>query len=118
MSNNIYKLFAILYTFCLTIELLIPLNFLFIFNIIDEKNNPNDFVSFIIHFVLLFFLFFTFSKTDLKKFNILIFCIIYSIIIEYLQLFTNRGFQFYDIFFNILGVLSAAYIYRNSKISK
>ena len=114
MSTNTYKIFSIIYTFFLTIGLLTPLKFFVVSDIVTEDHHPNNLVSFIIHFILLFILFYIFSKTNFKKFNILIFCIIYSIIIEYIQIFTNRGFQYYDIFFNIIGVLSA-YIYRYNK---
>ena len=102
---NIFKLISFFYLFLLSVALLVPLDFFFVTQIVEAEKHPSNKMSFLIHLFLFFILYslliFSFSNRD----KILYFCISYGVIIETLQVFTSRGFQFLDIIFNIVGVL-------------
>ena len=104
MKNNI-RLMSFIYLFFLSIAFLIPLDLYSVRLVIDGENHPSNSTSYIIHLILFFILYFLFYLSFLNKYKVLIFCLIYSILIEILQIFTSRGFQFYDIIFNIIGLL-------------
>ena len=112
ISKKIYNIISYGYIGILTYALLIPLDSKVITQIIQEKNHPNNITSFYIHIILFFLLYFICHRTFNHSLKFLFFCIFYSIIIETLQLLTNRGFQIYDIFFNIIGIF-IAYIFLN-----
>ena len=103
--NNIFRILSFSYLIFLSIILLIPLDFFLVTNFVPIEKQPNNNFSFIIHFVLFFILYLIFHFSFFNKFKILYFCIIYSVIIEFLQLFTLRGFQILDIVFNWIGVI-------------
>ena len=101
------KIISIFYLILLSVLFLVPQNFFVLTQIITIENIPDNNSSFAIHFVLFFILFLLFSLSFSNSYNILLFCIIYSVIIENLQLFTSRGFQISDIIFNLLGLFSS-----------
>ena len=81
-------------------------------NILEEDKHPNNSTAFLIHFIFFFILYYFLSYIINKNLNLLIFCLFYSIIIEYLQIFTGRGFQYLDIVFNIIGIVTAFTLLR------
>ncbi len=89
--------------------MLIPLDFFILNDASVISKQPSNEQSFLIHFILFFLLFLLFNFSFESKIKLLIFCIIYSILIETAQLFSSRGFQFVDILFNIIGVVSSFY---------
>tara|TARA_B100001758_G_C17996967_1_gene396043 strand:- start:121 stop:477 length:357 start_codon:yes stop_codon:yes gene_type:complete len=103
--SKFLKLLSFIYLTLITIAFLIPLNSPIITILVEKQKQPSNEISFFFHLTLLFllylFLYISFSKKNI----ILLFCIFYSVLIEILQLFTSRGFQFYDIIFNLIGVL-------------
>ena len=105
-----YKIISYIYLFFLTVSLLIPLDNFIITTIVDENKQPNNSIAFFMHFILFFLLCYLCNYIFIKKAHLLLFCIIYSIAIEYLQIITGRGFQYFDIIFNIVGVLTS-YLY-------
>lgn len=115
MASNIYKSLSFLYLILLSIGLLVPLDSIFVTSIIDQDNQPTNSFSFFLHFILFFFLFFIFSFHYSKHQYLLIFLILYSCIIEYLQIVTGRSFQLLDILFNIIGLISS-YFYIKKKL--
>ena len=105
MINFFLKIISIFYLIFLSIALLIPLDLFIVTQFVAVEKQPSNNTSFIIHLVLFFILYFLFYFSFSNKFKILLFCIIYSILVEILQVFTLRGFQFFDIIFNLLGVM-------------
>ena len=99
------KIFSLLYLVVISIALLVPLDFFLIENIIQKDHLPNNNTSFAIHFILFFILHYLFYFSFLNKLKIIFFFIIYSIIIESLQIFSFRSFQIFDIMWNIMGIL-------------
>ena len=97
--KKFYKIISLAYLIILSIALLIPLDF------IAEEKQPSNNTSFIIHLVLLFILYLVFYFSFSNKYKILLFCMMYSVLVEVLQIFTSRGFQIFDIIFNLIGVL-------------
>mgnify|MGYP001344132008 CR=1 FL=1 len=112
MVNQLLKIFSFFYLICLTIVFLIPLDTFIVTQIVEVKNQPSNDTSYFIHFVLFFILYFILYFAFLNKYKILIFCIIYAILIEILQIFNTRGFQIHDIIFNIMG-LTISFIFLN-----
>ena len=102
---NIYKIISILFLLILTIALLIPLDFFILTSVVKKDIHPSNNFSFLIHIFLFYILYLLFFLYFNNKNKILFFCLIYAIIVELLQLFSSREFQFLDIIFNILGVL-------------
>ena len=101
----LFRIISIAYLIILSIAFLIPLDFFIVTQVIEKEQHPGNNTSFLIHlgFFFILYLFFYLSFSNKKK-N-LIFCLTYGFIIEFLQIFTTRGFQIGDIIFNILGVL-------------
>ena len=99
---RIFNIASLLYLIIITIAFLIPVS-----SVVSLENQPSNSNSYAIHSILLFLLHFLFYLSFKNKNRILIFCIMYSLVIEVLQIFTLRGFQFSDIAFNILGVLTS-----------
>ncbi len=104
-NKKFFQIISFGYLFLLSIAMLIPLDFFIITKFVKEENQPSNNTSFIIHLVLFFILYLFFYFSFYNKYKILLFCIIYSILVEILQVFTLRGFQFFDIIFNLLGVM-------------
>lgn len=118
ISKKIHNVIGYIYLAILSYSLLIPLNSKIITRVVQEESHPDNMTSFFIHFILFFLLYLTCYRTFNKKYKLLIFCILYSIIIEYLQIITDRGFQIFDIFFNIIGVISSyffIYLYKKQE---
>ena len=111
------KIISFSYLIFLSIALLIPLDIFIITQSAGEKISNNN--AFIIHLVLFFILYLFFYFSFSNKFKILLFCIIYSVVVEILQIFTSRGFQIFDIIFNLIGVLVSflflLYFYKNKR---
>lgn len=110
--------FFLSYLIVLSIALLIPLDFFIITMIIEEKNQPTNNASYIIHLVLFFILYVLSSFSFSDTFKPFVFCIIYAVIIEILQIFTSRDFQIGDIIFNLIGVATSFLLllfYNNKK---
>jgi len=107
MINFFFKLISVFYLIFLSIALLIPLDFFIVTEFVAVEKQPSNNTSFIIHLVLFFILYLLFYFSFSNKYKILLFCIIYSIVIESLQIFNSRGFQIFDIVFNIIGVIVA-----------
>jgi len=107
MINFYFKTISVFYFFFLSIALLIPLDFFIVTEFVAVEKQPSNNTSFIIHLVLFFILYLLFYFSFSNKYKILLFCIIYSIVIESLQIFNSRGFQIFDIVFNMIGVIVA-----------
>ena len=111
------KIISFSYLIVLSIALLIPLDLFIITKSAGEEISNNN--AFIIHLVLFFILYLFFYFSFSNKFIILLFCIIYSVVVEILQIFTSRGFQIFDIIFNLIGVLISflflLYFYKNKR---
>ena len=107
MINFFFKLISFFYLIFLSIAFLIPLDLFVITQFVAVEKQPNNNTSFIIHLVLFFILYLLFYFSFSNKYKILLFCIIYSIVIESLQIFNSRGFQIFDIVFNMIGVIVA-----------
>ena len=111
------KIISFSYLIVLSIALLIPLDLFIITQSVGEEISNNN--AFIIHLVLFFILYLFFYFSFSNKFKILLFCIIYSAVVEILQIFTSRGFQIFDIIFNLIGVLISflflLYFYKNKR---
>tara|TARA_B100000945_G_C20166655_1_gene495761 strand:+ start:269 stop:646 length:378 start_codon:yes stop_codon:yes gene_type:complete len=103
--NLFFKIISFSYLFVLSTALLIPLDLFIITQFVEVEKQPSNNTSFIIHLVLFFILYLLFYFSFSKKYKILLFCIIYSVLIELLQIFTSRSFQIFDIIFNFIGVL-------------
>ena len=110
--QQLSKIISISYLLMLSAALLTPLDSIFVTQIIEEENQPSTNSSFAIHLALFFLLYFLFYFSFVNKKKILIFCILYAVIIEILQLFTSRGFQILDVLFNIIGVIISLLIIR------
>ena len=107
MINHLFKILSTMYFISLSIAFLIPLDLFLVTQIVEEKNQPSNNTSYFIHFVLFFILYLIFYFSFSNKYKIFIFCIIYSIVIELLQIFSSRGFQIYDIIFNLIGLITS-----------
>ena len=111
--KQFFKIISFVYLIILSIALLIPLDF------IAEEKQPSNNTSFIIHLVLFFILYLVFYFSFSNKYKILLFCIMYSVLVDVLQIFTSRGFQIFDIIFNLIGVLTSflllLYFFKNDK---
>ena len=107
MINLFLKTISFSYLFVLSTALLIPLDLFIITQFVEEEKQPTNNTSFIIHLVLFFILYLIFYFSFSKKYKILLFCVIYAVLVEVLQIFTSRGFQIFDIIFNLIGVLIA-----------
>ena len=97
--KQFFKILSFTYLIILTIALLIPIDF------IAEEKQPSENTSFTIHLVLFFILYSVFYFSFLNKYNVLLFCVVFSVLVEVLQIFTSRGFQIFDIMFNLIGIL-------------
>ena len=118
ISKKIHNIIGYIYTATLSYSLLIPLDSKIITSVIQKESHPDNTTSFFIHFILFFLLYLACYRTLNKKYKLLIYCILYSIIIEHLQIITDRGFQIYDISFNIIGVISSyffIYLYKKQE---
>ena len=115
--KQFFKIISFFYLIVLSIALLIPLDLFIITQTVQEEISDNT--AFIIHLVLFFILYLLFYFSFSNKFRILLFCIIYSVVVEILQIFTSRGFQIFDIIFNLIGVLISflflLYFYKNKR---
>ena len=109
MKNKL-KILSLIYLFFLTIAFLIPLDFLILDDSKVINNQPSNEQSFFIHYILFFLLYLLFNFSFDKKMKVFFYCLIYSIFIETMQIFTSRGFQFVDIIFNLLGVATSFWI--------
>ena len=117
--KQFFKIISFSYLIVLSIALLIPLDLFIITQFVEVEKQPNNNTSFIIHLVLFFILYLLFYFSFSNKYKILLFCIIYSVVVEILQIFTSRGFQIFDIIFNLIGVLVSflflLYFYKNKR---
>ena len=111
--NNLFRTFSYIYLTFLTVILLIPLDSIFVTNVIAEDKHPSNFASYIIHFVLFFILSCIFNFSYKENKFLLFLLLSYSIIIEFLQILFNRDFQLSDVFFNINGILTAYFLYHS-----
>jgi VanZ family protein len=75
------------------------------FTIVDK------FIHLLVYFLWPFFIIF-FYKNNSNK--IIIFCFAFGIIIEFLQIFFNRNFDFFDICANFIGILICYFIFNIS----
>ena len=122
MINFFFKTISVSYLIFLSIALLIPLDLFIITQFVPVEKQPSNNTSFIIHLVLFFILYLLFYFSFSNKYKILLFCIIYSVVVESLQIFTSRGFQIFDIMFNVIGVIVSylffLFFYKNNKKQK
>jgi VanZ family protein len=113
---------SVSYLIFLSIALLIPLDLFIITQFVAAEKQPSNNTSFIIHLVLFFILYLLFYFSFSNKYKILLFCIIYSVVVESLQIFTSRGFQIFDIMFNVIGVIVSylffLFFYKNNRKQK
>ena len=118
--KQFFKIISFSYLIVLSIAFLIPLDLFIITQFVEEEKQPSNNTSFIIHIVLFFILYLFFYFSFSNKYIILLFCIIYSVVVEILQIFTSRGFQIFDIIFNLIGVLVSflflLYFYKNKRV--
>ena len=117
--KQFFKLISFSYLIVLSIALLIPLDLFIITQFVEAEKQPSNNTSFIIHLVLFFILYLLFYFSFSNKYKILLFCMMYSVVVEILQIFTSRGFQIFDIIFNLIGVLVSflflLYFYKNKR---
>jgi VanZ family protein len=99
-----FKIISLVYLILISISFLIPLDLFVIKKIVEVENIPNNNEAYLIHFFIFLILFVLFNYSFNSIYKVLIFCVIYSFIIEIFQIFTSRGFQISDIFFNLIGV--------------
>ena len=122
MINYFFKTISVSYLIFLSIALLIPLDFFIITQFVSVEKQPSNNNSFLIHLVLFFILYLLFYFSFSNKKKILLFCIIYSVVVELLQILTSRGFQIFDIIFNFIGVLISFLLlflfYKNNRKQK
>jgi VanZ family protein len=120
--KQFFKIISFSYLIVLSLALLIPLDLFIITQFVEAEKQPSNNTSFIIHLVLFFILYLLFYFSFSNKYKILLFCIIYSVVVEMLQIFTSRGFQIFDIIFNLIGVLVSfiflLYFYKNKRKQK
>lgn len=100
-----FKFISFFYLIIISVFFLTPLDFFIVTAIIEKNSHPSNNTSYIIHFIIFFVLYFLFRFSFSNYFRIILFCSIYALSIEILQIFFSRGFQFSDIFFNFLGIL-------------
>ena len=98
--TNILRVFSFSYFLILSFVFLIPVN-----SVVSVDNQPSNNTSYLIHIILLFFMYLLFHLSFSNEKKILVFCLSYSLIIEFMQIFTSRGFQLFDILSNLLGVI-------------
>ena len=122
MINYFFKTISLSYLIFLSIALLIPLDFFIITQFVSVEKQPSNNTSFLIHLVLFFILYLLFYFSFSNKKKILLFCIMYSVVVELLQILTSRGFQIFDIIFNFIGVLISFLLlflfYKNNRKQK
>ncbi len=119
--KNYFRLLSLIYLILLSILLLVPLDLYLVANIIEEKNQPSNNTSYLIHIVLFFIMYSLLHFSYSGKNKLFIFCLFYSILIEILQIYTSRGFEIADVFCNICGLIISyalfnIFIKRPSKI--
>ena len=102
--KSFFKIISLVYLILISISFLIPLDLFVIKKIVEVENIPNNNEAYLIHFFIFLILFVLFNYSFNSIYKVLIFCVIYSFIIEIFQIFTSRGFQISDIFFNLIGV--------------
>ena len=112
-----YKIISYLYLILLTLAFLFPLDSFLVTSIVEKESHPSDKNSLIIHSILLFILYSLFNIIYLNKIKLIIFCSIYSFLIEILQIYTGRGFSFLDILFNLFGI-AIAFLLLNFFLNK
>ena len=105
------KIISFSYLIFISLAFLIPLEFFANNEIIIDKQMPNNNTSFIIHLIIFFILYLLFILTFKNTKKVLIFCILYSVMIEIFQIFTFRGFQIGDIMFNIIGIFISYFFF-------
>lgn len=105
------KIISFSYLIFISLAFLIPLEFFANNEIILDKQMPNNNTSFIIHLIIFFILYLLFILTFKNTKKVLIFCILYSVVIEIFQIFTFRGFQIGDIMFNIIGIFISYFFF-------
>ena len=117
--KQFFKIISFSYFIVLSIALLIPLDLFIITELVAEEKQFSNNSSFTIHLFLFTILYLLFYFSFSNKYKILLFCIIYSVVVEILQIFTSRGFQIFDIIFNLIGVLVSflflLYFYKNKR---
>ena len=117
--KQFFKIISFSYLIVLSIALLMPLDLFIITQFVEEEKHFSNNTSFIIHLVIFFILYLFFYFSFSNKYKILLFCIIYSVVVEILQIFTSRGFQIFDIIFNLIGVIISflflLYFYNNKR---
>ena len=99
-----FKIISLVYLILISISFLIQLDLFVIKKIVEVENIPNNNEAYLIHFFIFLILFVLFNYSFNSIYKVLIFCVIYSFIIEIFQIFTSRGFKISDIFFNLIGV--------------
>ena len=102
--KQFFKIISFSYLIFISIAFLIPLDLVIITQFVEVEKQPNNNTSFIIHLVLFFILYTLFYFSFFQKYKILLFCIIYAVVVELLQIYTSRGFQIFDIIFNLIGI--------------
>ena len=102
--KNLLKTISLIYLILISISFLIPLDFFIIRQIVEIENQPNNSEAYLIHLFIFFTLFILFKYSFNNIYRVLIFCLIYSVVIEMLQIFTSRSFQISDIFSNLIGI--------------
>ena len=112
--KNFLKIISLIYLISISISFLIPLDFFVIRKIVDIKSQPNNNEAYFIHLLLFFILFVLFYYSFNSIYRVFIFCLLYSFIIELLQIYTSRGFQISDILFNLIGIF-IPFIFFNFK---
>ena len=105
LSHKNLKILAYLYLFLITIIFLVPLDSFLVRMVVSEKDQPTDLTSLFIHLTLFFILYILFNLTHYNVIKILILFLIYSVLIEFTQIFTGRGFEMLDVVFNVIGVI-------------
>ena len=122
MINYFFKTISLSYLIFLSIALLIPLDFFIITQFVSVEKQPSNNTSFLIHLVLFFILYLLLYFSFSNKNKVLLFCIMYSVVVELLQILTSRGFQIFDIIFNFIGVLISFLLlflfYKNNRKQK
>jgi len=69
----------------------------------------DKFIHIFVYMLWPFFILFFFKE---KVALIIIFCLIFSLIIEYLQIYTDRNFQILDILSNSIGLIISFFIFK------
>ena len=69
----------------------------------------DKFIHIFVYMLWPFFILFFFKE---KIALIIIFCLIFSLIVEYLQIYTDRNFQILDILSNSIGLIISFFIFK------